>query len=138
MSVFIYLHLGTCINGWMVGAHSDPAGFVCFLLFKHESVINKSKHVKGALYVNFYLWSFCFVSEFVSIWPVMLVVRVCWTEKMFLHIFLTPLLLIFLTVAAELIKMADTKNNCLKVFLIRMRSTQHLNLSRWPTLKIFV
>ena len=40
----------------------------------------------------------------------MLVVRVCWTEKMFLHIFLIPLLLIFLIVAAELIRMADTDN----------------------------
>ena len=39
----------------------------------------------------------------------MLAVSVCCTAKIFLHIFLTPLELILLIVAAELIRMADTR-----------------------------
>jgi hypothetical protein len=38
----------------------------------------------------------------------MLAVSVCCTAKIFLHIFFTPLLLILLMVAAELMRIADT------------------------------
>ena len=41
--------------------------------------------------------------------PVMLAVNVCCTANILRHIFFTPLLLIFFMVAAELIKIADTR-----------------------------